>query len=82
MHQEPAGTSVSGETPDRSRVPRRTALLLRSEAARLLHVSESTVVRLGRSGSITEIRVSKRAVRIDPESVEAHIRARRLSEAA
>jgi excisionase family DNA binding protein len=42
-----------------------SALLLRSEAAEQLHVSESTVKRLVRSGAITEIKVGKRAVRID-----------------
>jgi hypothetical protein len=39
----------------------RGPLLLRSEAAERLNVSESTVVRLGRAGAITEIRVGKRA---------------------
>ncbi len=61
----------------KDRVARTTPLLLCSEAARLLNVSESTVVRLARSGAITEIRVGKRAVRVDPASVAAHIRARR-----
>jgi len=52
-------------------------LLTRDEAAERLHVSESTVVRLGRAGSITEIRVGKRGIRIDPASVERYIRAGR-----
>ena len=51
-------------------------LLLRSEAAERLNVSESTVVRLGRAGEITEIRVGKRAVRIDPASLKAYLRSR------
>jgi excisionase family DNA binding protein len=50
-------------------------LLTRKEAATRLHVSPSTMIRLGRSGAITEIRVA-RTVRIDPASVEAYIRSR------
>lgn len=57
-------------------------LLTRDEAARLLRVSESTVVRLGRTGAIREVRVGKRAIRIDPASVAAHIRASRRQAAA
>jgi excisionase family DNA binding protein len=53
-----------------------TPLLTRDETAERLHVSESTVVRLGRSGDLTEIRIGKRSVRIDPLSVDAYIRAR------
>ena len=60
---------------------RAAQLLLRKEAAERLHVSESTVVRLGRSGAITEVKVGKRAVRIDAKSVEAHIRACRRTQA-
>ena len=62
---------------DKDRVPPVIPLLTRDEAAERLHVSESTVVRLGRSGAITEIRVGKRGIRIDPASVERYIRARR-----
>jgi excisionase family DNA binding protein len=58
-------------------------LLTRVEAAERLHVSLSTVRRLGAAGVIAEVRVSDRLVRIDPVSVEAHIRARcRSGEAA
>jgi excisionase family DNA binding protein len=42
-----------------------------------MNVSFSTVRRLGASGEITEIKLGKRAVRIDPASVEAYIRAGR-----
>jgi excisionase family DNA binding protein len=55
----------------------RISLLTRHEAAERLNVSFSTVRRLGAEGKITEVQVGKRAVRIDPESVEAHIRAGR-----
>jgi excisionase family DNA binding protein len=51
-------------------------LLKRSETADLMHVSVSTVRRIARAGLITEVRVSKGAVRIDAESVDAFIRAR------
>jgi excisionase family DNA binding protein len=52
-------------------------LLTRPEVARRLGLSFSTIRRLGASGEITEIKLGKRAVRIDPASVEAFIRAGR-----
>jgi excisionase family DNA binding protein len=63
------------ETDDRSGCVRRAPLLTRKEAAARLHVSASTMIRLGRSGAITEVRVA-RTVRIDPTSVERYIRSR------
>lgn len=55
----------------------RTPLLTRREATERLNVSESTLKRLAYAGDITEIRVGKRGVRIDPASIEAYIRANR-----
>ncbi len=52
-------------------------LLTCLEAAERLHVSESTFRRLRQSGVIAEIVVGRRSVRIDPETVEDYIRARR-----
>jgi len=49
-------------------------LLTRDEAAERLHVSFSTVRRLAAEGKITEVQVGKRAVRVDGDSVEAHLR--------
>ena len=48
-------------------------LLTRKEAGERLHVSESTLDRLVRSGAIAKFRVSKRGVRIDPASVDAYL---------
>lgn len=45
-------------------------LLKRAEVAERLHVSPRTVMRLGRSGALTEVRVGTRTVRITPESVD------------
>jgi excisionase family DNA binding protein len=53
-------------------------LLDRAEVAERLHVSEMTVRRLARAGHLDEIRVSARAVRIDEDSVERHLAARRI----
>jgi hypothetical protein len=50
-------------------------LLDRSEAATLLHVSERTVRRYGKSGLLEERRIGPRLVKITGESVEALIRA-------
>jgi excisionase family DNA binding protein len=52
------------------------SLLTRKEAAKRLHVSESTIIRLVRAGALAEARIGKRAVRIPAASVEAHIRRR------
>jgi excisionase family DNA binding protein len=53
-------------------------LLDRGEAATRLHVSEMTIRRLGKAGHLTEVRVGERAVRIDEDSIEAHIAGRRI----
>lgn len=58
------------------------ALLTRRETAQRLHVSFSTVLRLGAEGKITEVQVSKRGVRIDSDSVDAHLQAGRRQPAA
>ena len=55
-------------------------LLDRTEAAERLHVSVMTVRRLGRDGSLDEVRVSKRAIRITEDSVVRHIAAGHLTE--
>ena len=47
-------------------------------AARMLAVSERTIRRLGRAGHLTEVRVSDGAIRIDADSIAAHIAARRV----
>jgi predicted site-specific integrase-resolvase len=47
-----------------------------------MHVSVSTVRRLGRAGLIAEVQVSKGAIRIDAESVDAFIRSRRRTAVA
>ena len=54
-------------------------LLTRGEAAERLSVSEMTVRRLGQADRLTEIRVGKRAIRIDEDSVERHITERRVT---
>jgi excisionase family DNA binding protein len=54
-------------------------LLDRGEAAERLHVSERTVRRLGAAGSLDEIRVSDRAVRVTEDSVERHLAERRVN---
>jgi excisionase family DNA binding protein len=54
-------------------------LLDRGEAAARLHVSEMTVRRLGKAGHLIEVRVGERAIRIDEDSVERHIEARRIT---
>jgi len=56
----------------------RYPLLTRKEAGERLHVSESTLDCLARSGDITKIRVSKRSVRIDPDSVDLFLARRRV----
>lgn len=53
-------------------------LLDRAEAARVLAGSERTIRRLGRAGHLTEVRVFDRAIRIDADSIAAHIAARRV----
>ncbi len=55
------------------------SLLDRSEVAARLRVSEMTVRRLGRAGHLTEVRVGKRAIRIEEDSVERHIAERRVT---
>lgn len=60
----------------------RTALLTRREVAELLHISESTLVRLNRSGAIPAMKVSKRAVRIDPADVDAYQASQRTAAAS
>ena len=66
--------NVSGDVePVCERGPVAAVFLTRREAAERLRVSFSTVRRLGAEGKITEVQVSKRAVRIDAASVEAHI---------
>ena len=62
--------------------PKLTTLLTRREVAELLHVSESTLVRLNRSGAIPIMKVSKRAVRIDPADVDAYQASQRMAAAA
>ena len=76
--------SVSSDVePVCERGPVAPLFLTREEAAKRLHVSFSTVRRLGAEGKITEVQESKRAVRIEAASVEAHIRAgRRRARAA
>ena len=59
--QERASATVIAETWQIGVHDPGTPLLLRSEAAERLNGSESTVVRPGRAGAITEIRVGKRA---------------------
>ena len=61
---------------------RRYPLLTRKEAQQRLHVSESTLDRLVRSGAIAKFRVSKRGVRIDPASVDAYLARGRVPAAA
>jgi excisionase family DNA binding protein len=51
-----------------------TPLLLRSEAAERLRVSERTVRRYGRAGLLEERRVGPRMVRVTTESVERLLR--------
>ena len=51
----------------------RYPLLTRKEARERLHVSESTLDRLVRSGAITRFRVSQRSTRIDPLSVDDYL---------
>jgi len=57
-------------------------LLDRGEVARILHVSETTVRRLGQRGHLTEVRVSDRAIRVEAESVETFIAGRRVTHGA
>jgi predicted site-specific integrase-resolvase len=47
------------------------SLLLRSEAAERLRLSERTIRRYGKSGLLEERRVGPRMVRVTAESVEA-----------
>jgi excisionase family DNA binding protein len=54
-------------------------LLRRGEAAERLHVSQMTVRRLAMAGHLTEVKVGDRAVRVDEDSLEAHIAARRVT---
>jgi excisionase family DNA binding protein len=70
------GYGCCRDADDRKGCVRPAPLLTRKEAAARLHVSASTMIRLGRSGAVTEIRIA-RSVRIDPASVEAFIRSRR-----
>ena len=60
----------------------RYPLLTRREVGERLHVSESTLDRLARSGAITKIRVGKRAVRFDPLTVDAYLARARVPAAA
>jgi excisionase family DNA binding protein len=57
-------------------------LLLRSEAAERLHVSERTVRRYGKSGLLDERRVGPRLIRVTAESVEAIERGAQQGQAA
>lgn len=57
---------------------RQRRLVDRAEVAERLGVSKTTVRRLGRSGDLTEIRVSKRAVRIPEGDVDRHIAGHRI----
>jgi excisionase family DNA binding protein len=54
-------------------------LLDRGETAERLHVSSMTVRRLGKAGHLTEVRVGKRAIRIEEDSVERYIAERRIT---
>jgi excisionase family DNA binding protein len=71
------GQECSATTIGTGELGARVSLLTRAETATQMHVSMSTVRRLGASGAITEVRVGKRAVRVDAESVEEHRRAGR-----
>jgi excisionase family DNA binding protein len=51
-------------------------LVTRADAARKLGVSPSTVKRLVKSGSLTEVEVGPRARRIDPDALTAFIESR------
>jgi excisionase family DNA binding protein len=57
----------------------RSRLVGRAQVAERLGVSEATVRRLARAGDLTEIRVSKRAVRIPEADVDRHISAHRIT---
>ena len=54
-------------------------LLDRAEVAGRLHLSVMTVRRLGATGDLTEVRVGKRAIRIEEDSVERYITKHRVS---
>lgn len=49
-------------------------LIRRCEVAERLHVSMSTVRRLGKSGDLVEVQIGKRAVRVEADSVDRLIR--------
>lgn len=48
-------------------------LLTAREAAERLHVSDSTLRRLRRSGAITDIWIGRRSLRFDPVAIDAYI---------
>ena len=54
-------------------------LLDRAEVAERLGVSVMSVRRLAAAGHLTEVRVGKRAIRVDEESVAAFITGRRVT---